>query len=158
VPYIVGMAGKANFTPDEWATMQRAVVGAPLLVAVSDGGLSDLRLELHAIGAKLAEARAGHSSELVQALADIAAAQTGFHGRMNMSEVEGPALQALGSAVETLREKAPDELDSFRYFVLDLAKTTAAAARSGPFALIGPLVSEREAKAVDRIKAAIGIQ
>jgi len=152
------MAGKADFTRDEWATMQRAIVGAPLLVAVSDGGEADLRLELHAIGEKLAEARAGHGSELVQDLADIAAAQTGFHGRMRRSEVEGPALAALRSATAVLEAKAPDELDSFRYFVLDLAKTTAAAARSGPFALTGPLVSEREAQAVDRIKAAIGLR
>ena len=151
------MAGKADFTPDEWATMQRAIVGAPLLVAVSDGGRADLRLELHAIGEKLAEARAGHGSELVHELADIADAQTGFHGRMRLSEVEGPALEALRSATAVLEARAPDELDSFRYFVLDLAKTTAAAARSGPFALTGPLVSEREARAVDRIKAAIGI-
>jgi len=152
------MAGKADFTPDEWATMQRAIVGAPLLVAVSDGGMADLRLELRAIGEKLAEARAGHGSELVQGLADIAGAQTGFHGRMGRSEVEAPALEALRSATSTLEAKAPDELDSFRYFVLDLAKTTAAAARSGPFALTGPLVSEREAKAVDLIKAAIGVR
>jgi hypothetical protein len=151
------MAGKADFTPDEWATMQRAIVGAPLLVAVSDGGTSDLRLELHAIGEKLAEARAGHGSELVQGLADIGGAQTGFHGKMRRAEVEGPALDSLRAAVATLESKAPDELDSFRYFVLDLAKATAAAARSGPFALTGPLVSEREAAAVDRIKAAIGI-
>jgi hypothetical protein len=152
------MAGKADFTPDEWATMQRAIVGAPLLVAVSDGGTADLRLELHAIGEKLAEARSGHGSELVQGLADIAGAQTGFHGRMQRSEVEGPALEALRSATAVLEAKAPDELDSFRSFVLDLAKTTAAAARSGPFALTGPLVSEREAQAVDRIKNAIGMR
>jgi hypothetical protein len=152
------MAGKADFTPDEWATMQRAIVGAPLLVAVSDGGTADLRLELHAIGEKLAEARAGHGSELVQGLADIAGAQTGFHGRMQLSEVEGPALEALRSATAVLEAKAPDELDSFRSFVLDLAKATAAAARSGPFALVGPLVSEREADAVDRIRSAIGLR
>lgn len=152
------MAGKTHFTPDEWATMQRAIVGAPLLVAVSDGGTADLRLELQAIGEKLAEARAGHGSELVQGLADIAGAQTGFHGRMHRSEVDGPALDALRSAMVVLEAKAPEELDSFRYFVLDLAKATAAAARSGPFALTGPLVSEREARAVDRIKTAIGVQ
>jgi len=152
------MAGRADFTSEEWAVMQRAVVGAPLLVAVSDGGRWDLGQELHAIGEKLGEARAGHGSELVQDLADIGGAQTGFHGRMRASEVAGPALDALSAAVATLRAKAPDELDSFRYFVLDLAKTAAAAARSGPFGLTGPLVSEREAAAVDRIKAAIGIR
>jgi hypothetical protein len=152
------MAGKADFTPDEWATMQRALIGAPLLVAVSDGGRWDLGQELQAIGEKLAEARAGHGSELVQALADIAGARTGFHGKMRSHEVEGPALDALRAATATLEAKARDELESFRYFVLDLAKTTAAAARSGPFALTGPLVSEREAAAVDRIRAAIGIR
>jgi hypothetical protein len=152
------MAGKEEFTDDEWATMQRAVVGAPLLVAVSDGGTADLRFELQVIGEKLADARAGHGSELVQGLADVARAQTGFHGKMRRSEVEAPALDALRSAVATLEAKAPDELDSFRYFVLDLAKAVAAAARSGPFAVVGPLVSEREAAAVDRIRAAIGIR
>jgi hypothetical protein len=151
------MAGKARFTSDEWATMQRAIVGAPLLVAVSDGGTADLEIELRAIGDALAEARAGHGSELVEGLADVAGARTGFHGKMRRSDVEGPALDALRSAVATLEAKAPDELDSFRAFVLDLAKTTAAAARSGPFAMVGPLVSEREAAAVDRIKAAIGM-
>lgn len=152
------MAGKAQFTPDEWATMQRALVGAPLLVAVSDGGRSDLLRELQAIGQRLADARAGHGSELVHELADIAGAQTGFHAKMRASEVEGPALEALRAAAATLLAKAPDELDSFKYFVLDLAKTTAAAARSGPFALAGPLVSEAEAAAVDRIEAALGLR
>lgn len=152
------MAGKAQFTPDEWATMQRAIVGAPFLVAVSDGGPADLHIELEAIRDELAEARAGHGSELVQALADIAAAQTGFNSRMGRSEVEGPALAALRSSVATLEAKAPDELDSFRSFVLDLAKNTAAAARSGPFAAVGRLVSEREAAAVDLIRAALGLR
>jgi hypothetical protein len=77
---------------------------------------------------------------------------------MRMSEVEGPALDALTAATATLRAKAPDELDSFRFFVLDLSKATAAAARSGPFALTGPLISSAEIAAVDKIKAAIGIR
>jgi hypothetical protein len=152
------MARKPDFTPEEWATMQRAVIGAPLLVAVCDGGRADLGIELRTIGEKLAEARAGHGSDLVMGLADVASAQTGFHGRMRASEVEGPALDALRAATATLERKAPDELDSFKQFVLDLAKATAAAARSGPFALTGPLVSSAEIAAVDRIKAAMGMR
>ena len=152
------MAGKADFTPEEWATMQRALVGAPLLVPVSDGTRFDLVKELRAIGDRLADARAGHGSELVHELADLRQARTGFHATMSAAEVEGPALAALRAATATLREKAPDELDSFKYFVVDLAKHTAAAARSGPFALAGPLVSEAEAVAVDKIRAAIGMR
>jgi hypothetical protein len=152
------MAGKADFTPDEWATMQRALVGAPLLVAVSDGGRADLVIELGAIGTRLAEARAGHGSDLVHELADIGEARTGFHATMRAAEVEGPALEALRAATAMLAAKAPDELDSFKDFVVSLAKATAAAARSGPFALTGPLVSEAEAAAVDKIRAAIGMR
>ena len=102
------MAGRADFTPDEWATMQRALVGAPLLVAVSDGGKSDLVTELQAIGERLAEARSGHGSELVHELADIASARTGFHAGMRPSEVEGHAVEALREAAATLAAKAPD--------------------------------------------------
>jgi hypothetical protein len=151
------MAGKGTFTPEEWATMQRAVVGAPLLVAVCDGGTADLRKELQAIAERLADARAGHGSELVHELADIRDAHTGFNGRMRAAEVEGPALEALRAATAAVATRAPDELDSFRAFVLDLAKAAAAAARSGPFALTGPRVSEAEAAAVDRIRAAIEV-
>ncbi len=152
------MAGRADFTPDEWATLQRALLGAPLLVAVSDGGRSDLVRELEAVRERLREARAGHGSQLVQELADVAGAHTGFNALMSRAEVEEPALEALRAAEGTLLAKAPYELDSFRLFVLGLSKETAAAARSHLFGLAGPRVSEAEAAAVDRIREALGLK
>jgi hypothetical protein len=151
------MAGRADFTSEEWATLQRAMVGAPLLVAVSDGGRADLIKELQTVRDQLDEASSGHGSQLVQELADISGAQTGFHARMGRDEVEGPALDALRAATDTLRAKAPDELDSFKYFVVELSKATAAAARSHLWGLAGPLVSEAEVVAVDKIRGALGL-
>lgn len=151
------MAGRADFTSEEWETLQRAMLGAPLLVAVSDGGQADLVKELQTVREQLDEARAGHGSQLVHELANLAGAHTGFHARMSRREVEGPALDALRAAVETLAARAPDELDSFKYFVVELAKATATAARSHLWGHAGPLISEAEADAVDRIRAALGL-
>jgi len=113
--------------------------------------------ELEAVRGRLGEARAGHGSQLVQELADVAGAHTGFNALMSRDEVEGPALEALREAAATLRAKAPDELDSFRLFVLELSKETAPAARSHLFGLAGPRVSEAEVAAVDRIREARGL-
>jgi hypothetical protein len=151
------MAGKADFTTDEWTTMQRAMVGAPLFVAVSDGNQYDLVKELALVREHLQEAREGHGSQLVQELADLGGAQTGFYARMNRAQVEGPALDALRAARVTLQAKAPDELDSFKYFVVELCKATAAAARSHLFGYAGPKISENEAVAVDKVRAALGL-
>ena len=76
------MAGKTDFTPDEWATLQRALLGAPLFVAVSDGGRSDLVTELQVVRDRLQEVRDGHGSQLVHELADISGAHTGFSAQM----------------------------------------------------------------------------
>ena len=46
----------------------------------------------------------------------------------------------------TLRAKAPDELDSYRAFVLALAETVSKAAKGG---------DEPEAAAIERIKASL---
>jgi hypothetical protein len=151
------MAGKADFTPDEWATLQRALLGAPLLVAVADGGRSDLLRELERLRDRLEDVSRGHGSQLVQELADVSGAHTGFSAGMTRAEVEGPALQALRVAADLLQYRAPDEVDSFKAFVLELAADVAGAARSHLFGLAGPRVSDAEASVVDRIRAAMDL-
>jgi hypothetical protein len=61
-------------------------------------------------------------------------------------EVETGTLDALRSAVELLRSKAPDELDAYRGFVLDLARSVSAAAGGG---------DEVEAAATAKIESAL---
>ena len=46
-------------------------------------------------------------------------------------KLESETLDALRSSVELLQSKAPDDLDAYRVFVLDLAKSVAAAAPGG---------------------------
>jgi tellurite resistance protein len=62
------------------------------------------------------------------------------------SEVEGGTLTALRESVKLLGEKAPDELEAYRGFVLDVANRVAAA-KGG--------VKENETAAIEKITAAL---
>jgi hypothetical protein len=138
------MAGKADFTEEEWDTLQKGVTGAGLLVSVSDKGFFDTFKEAGALAKHLAEAREGHDSQLVRELG--VTKTSGFGLTASPSEVTTETLEALGSAVTTLREKAPDEVDAYRSLVLGVAESVGAAAKG-----VGP--TEREA--IDRIRAAL---
>ena len=40
------MAGKTDFTADEWMTMRKAMMGAAVLVSISDGGKADRTVDV----------------------------------------------------------------------------------------------------------------
>jgi hypothetical protein len=138
------MAGKADFTEQEWDTLQKGVTGAGLLVSVSDKGFFDTFKEAGALAEHLAEAREGHDSQLVQELGRTKT--SGFGLTASPSEVTGETFEALSSAMATLRAKAPDEVDAYRSLVLGVAESVGAAAKG-----VGP--EERET--IDKIQAAL---
>ena len=105
------MASKADFTEQEWDTLQKGVTGAGLLVSVSDKGFFATFKEAGALAKHLAEAREGHESQLVHDLGDTKT--SGFGLTASPSEVPGETFEALSAAMATLRAKAPDEIDAF---------------------------------------------
>jgi len=137
------MAGKADFTEDEWKELQKGVTGAGLLVSAAHRDFTDTFGEAKAVAKDLAAHRQSES-ELVRALAETHS--TGFGLVASPTEVEG-ALGSLGSAVAMLEAKAPDEVEPYRAFVLDIA-TAAAEAKGG--------VKDEESAAILRIKEALG--
>lgn len=138
------MASKADFTEQEWDTLKKGVTGAGLLVSVSDKGFFDTFKEAGALAEHLAEAREGHDSQLVQELGQTKT--SGFGLTASPSEVTDETLEALSSAVTTLRAKAPDEVDAYRSLVLGVAESVGAAAKG-----VGP----EERAAIDKIQAAL---
>jgi len=136
------MAGKADFTEDEWKELQQGVTGAGLLVSAAHRDFTDSFGEAKAVAKDLAAHRQSES-ELVRALAETHS--TGFGLVASPTEVEG-ALGSLGSAVAMLEAKAPDEVEPYRAFVLDIA-TAAAEAKGG--------VKDEESAAIIRIKEAL---
>lgn len=123
------MATKADFTEQEWETLRRGVTGAGMLMSLSDRSFFDSFKEAGALARHLAEARKGGDSELVRELAE--GRGTGFGLTDKPDEIERETLAALSSAVATLRAKAPAELESYRGFVLNLARSVGQAAGGG---------------------------
>ena len=139
------MASRRDFTEQEWEQMQKGVTGAGLLVAVSDRGFFDTFKEATALGKHLAAARQNNDSELVRELAEVRG--TGFGMGSAPAEVEGETLEALRTSVTTLEAKAPDEVERYRQFVLEVAQSVADAAGGGEAA---------ESGEIEKIRSALG--
>jgi hypothetical protein len=137
------MAGKDDFTEQEWDALQRGVTGAGTLVSLSDRSFFDTFKEAGALARHLRDAREKSQSELVRDLAD--ARGTGFGFTASPDEVERGTLDALRTAKETLQQKAPGELDAYRSFVLDVARSVADAAKGVGASETGALETIEEA-------------
>ena len=119
------MATKADFSEDEWKTMQKGVTGAGMLVSVSDRDFTDSFGEASALAKSLGRQRESGASELIRELAH--AKGTGFGFTDSPHEVEMETLDALRSSVATLAAKASDEVSAYRELVLGVAMSVAEA-------------------------------
>jgi hypothetical protein len=139
------MAKRADFTEQEWESLQKGVMGAGLLVSLSDRSFFDTFKEAGALAKHIAQAKRNSSSELVRELADIHG--TAFGLTSSPDEVENQTLEALQSAKTTLESKAPEEVDSYRQFVVEVAESVGEAAGGGESA---------EAGAIEKVRSALG--
>lgn len=139
------MATKADFTEDEWKTMQKGVTGAGMLVSVSDRDFTDSFGEAGALTKYLGEQREKSESEFIRELADIHG--TGFGMTDSPQEVETETLDALRASIATLAAKAADEVGAYRQLVLGVAGFVAEA-KGG--------VTPVETAAIDKIREALG--
>jgi hypothetical protein len=132
------------FSETEIDTLRKGATGAGLLVAVSDRGFFDTFKEAGAMAKHLATAKQSSQSPLIQQLAE--GRGTGFGLTSSRAEVESETLEALRSAADLLRSKAPEELDAYRAFVLELARSVSSAAGGG---------DEAEAATITKIEQAL---
>jgi hypothetical protein len=139
------MAGKSDFTDDEWKDLQQGVTGAGLLVSSAHRDFTDSFGEASAVAKQLAAHRE-NESQLVRELAGTHG--TGFGLVASPKEVVEGTMNALGAAVAVLGAKAPDELEAYRRLVLEVA-TAAAEAKGG--------VKDEETAAIERIKAGLAV-
>ncbi len=138
------MAGKADFTEDEWKELQQGVTGAGMLVSTAHRDFTDSFGEASTVVKQLG----GHRESESQLVRDLAETRgTGFGLFSSPNEVQQGTIDALGAAVTMLGAKAPDEVEAYRSLVLDIA-TAVAEAKGG--------VQDEEKAAIDRITAALG--
>jgi hypothetical protein len=138
------MAGKTDFSDQEWETLQKGVTGAGLMVTVADRGVFDTFKEAGALAQHLAEARERGGTPLIRELAVVRGA--GFGATDSPEDVERETTEALRSSVATLQTKAPDDVQAYRDFVLDIAQSVAAAAKD---------VEIEETVAIEKISSAL---
>ena len=137
------MAQKADFTEQEWEQLRKGATGAGLLVSTSDRSFLDSFKEAGSLAKHLAGGRSDES-ELVRELAGERG--SGFGVSSSAQEIETETLDALRGAVATLQAKAPDELEAYKAFVLELADRVGRAAGGGDAA---------EAATIEKIRAAL---
>jgi hypothetical protein len=138
------MASKADFTEQEWEQLRKGVTGAGLYVSLADRSFFDTFKEAGAMAKHLGEARRGSDSQMLKELAETKG--TGFGLTAKPDEVESGTLDSLRSAVATLEQKAPDEADAYRSFVVKVAKSVSEAAGGG---------DETESEAIGKIETAL---
>jgi hypothetical protein len=140
-----GVATKADFTEEEWKTMQKGVTGAGMLVSISDADFTDSFGEASALAKHLAEEQQRSGSALIRDLAHVHG--TGFGLTASREKAETETLDALRAAVTTLQAKAPDELAAYQELVIGVAEHVASA-KTG--------VKPSETEAITKIKEALG--
>jgi hypothetical protein len=138
------MATKSDFTEQEWDALQKGVTGAGLLVSLSDRSFFDTFKEAGALAKHVASAKQKHTSDLVRDLAEVRG--TGFGLTASPDEVERETLEALQSAKTTLQSKAPEELEPYREFVVEVAQSVADAAGGG---------DTSEGGAIEKVRSAV---
>jgi hypothetical protein len=138
------MASKKDFSEDEWTQLQHGLAGTVLLVSVSDPGLFDTFKEAGAAGKHYAEARRNNPSELVRELS--ADSGTSFGLAKKPQQLEAETLAALSGAAATLKEKAPDDAEAYKQFVVEVAQSVAEAAKG---------TSAAESAEIEKIRSAL---
>jgi hypothetical protein len=141
------MATKAEFTPEEWQVFQWAVLDTMAYMAMAEKGFWDTFKEASAAARYLADAKANSESLLVRDLAGDVKSKKDSEVTGNPTDMAGEVAERVSEAAGIVAEKAADELEAFKAFILGVAEATAAAADG-----VGPT----EAQAIEKIRAALG--
>jgi hypothetical protein len=151
------MTTKADFNAEEWSTIVEGPLMAGMRVVAAERG-GTIR-ESIAIGKVYNEARqrAQGESELLDALV---ASPPGIDPQrlqqQGGGDVASVATERVREAVALLAEKAPDDADAYREFVLSVAQAAAEAHKEGGFVGIGGKpISDAEQAALDELRGVV---
>jgi hypothetical protein len=161
------MAGKADFTADEWSLLCKSpMLAAMVVVAASPSGPFGVIKEMIAMAKLVAETKAKGGEGLVSAVVNEITTREGIeHAKPTEIQGKSPdqarayALDQLKQAAALLHQKAPGDAAAFSQWLQEVAQRVASAAKEGGFlGFDGTLVSEQEQAALRDTAAALGIQ
>jgi len=164
------MAGKTDFTPDEWKTLLESVMMAGLAVTAADpSGLWGTLKESMAIARTVISAEHdANATELIRALASEfetsegrAIARDGLRTQLSGKtppEIVTKSLAILKEAAGIVSAKAPAEALAFTGWLQHISQAVAEAAAEGSFLGFGGVrISESERATLAHISEALGL-
>jgi hypothetical protein len=163
------MAGKANFTQEEWARVVASPMVAGMAITAADpSGLWGLLKEAMASGWSLLEAKQSTGTNaLVKAVADDITnpeTRTAARDRMQaefkgaqLGEIKGRAIEELRAVSALVDAKAPEDAAGFKAWLREVAQKAAEAGNEGGFMGFGGVaVSDVEKATLAEISTALG--
>jgi hypothetical protein len=157
----------SDYTPEELQTIVNAPMMTGLAVAMVDMGIVSTAIEATAMAKQIAGAAEKYPSNQVIQAAFSEAAFKSKQVKMAKPDIKpedvksgavvDQAIAAVNTALGTIEGKATvEEVAEYKQFIYDCGKAVAEAAGSGLFGS-GSKVSAKEAAALDKLKAAMGL-
>ena len=161
------MAGKSDFTPEEWGLIRKSPLFATLaVVAAEPNGPIGVMKEMFSVAKFIAETKMkGGSNAIVTDLAAElstkegaqAARPEGIQGK-SPDEARQMALAELKKVGELVDGKAPGDAAGFKEWLREVSSRVAHASKEGGFFGIGgTLVTEKEQQALADTASALGL-
>jgi uncharacterized membrane protein len=145
--------GQADFTADEWAALQQAMMASGVLVSLAEGVVD--ADEIFALIRALREASITHPRRFIRELTAASTFDTGLQAGTRYADYEASALDAIRSATGIVAAKAIAETVDFGAFLVEIAAVVADANNEGGFFGMGARPrTPREAAAIQAVKTA----
>jgi hypothetical protein len=158
------MAGKADFTEDEWTRLKRAPFIAGMAISLADpGGPIEAVKETAATLKTVTAAEDGSRGPFVgalagEAVADARARHNPLHDFKPKGALAGQEIVEELTAVNAIvsAKATPEEADTYRTWLKDAAQEAANAAKEGGFfGFHAVRVSEGEQRMIDKLAEAL---
>jgi hypothetical protein len=144
------MTGSADFTPEEWDTIQEGPTSAGMIVSTAQRG-GTFR-EAFAMAKAFTDARQEHGDSALLDELVSSKPEVDRHKAHSPEELREKGLQRIREAVALLEAKAtPEEVEDYRSFVLTVAQRVAEAKGEGG----DDKTSDAERAAIQEIEAAL---
>ena len=164
------MAGKNDFTAEEWKTLLESPMMAGIAVTAADpsGLWGSLKESMASARTIMGAAHDSTAAELVRAIASDyetadgrSVAREGLRAELSgkrPAEIVTKALSAIKKAAELIDAKAPGDAASYKTWLQHIAQAVAEASKEGGFLGFGGTeVSEAEKATLAHIKESIGL-
>jgi hypothetical protein len=164
------MAGKSDFTSDEWKTLLESAMMAGIAVTAADpsGLWGTLKESMASARGIMGAAHDSSAAELVRAIASEYETADGrtvareglraeFSGK-KPAEIVTKALEVIKNAAELIDAKAPGDAAAYKTWLQHIAQAVAEASGEGGFLGFGGVqVSETEKATLAHIKESLGL-